>query len=103
MNQKDHVSTKFYKVDTPKDHEGLSFGCTGPQVNGETKNGAMDNKELNDFTKAYILIVSSNCFTHIVHTLGVQAYNFNFHVHSTLVFHLSSSFYFSFPFQANCA
>ena len=72
MNYKEHVSTKFYKVDAPKDHEGLSFGCNGALGDGETKNGVMDNKELNDYIKAYILILSSNCFTHIVHTLGVR-------------------------------
>ena len=48
MNQKEHASTKFYKVDTTKDHEGLSFGCNGALGDGETKNGAMDNKEPNN-------------------------------------------------------
>ena len=45
MNQKEYASTKIYKVDIPKDHEGLSFGCNRALGDGETKNRAMDNKK----------------------------------------------------------
>ena len=55
-------------MDNPKDHEGLSFGCNGALSDGERKNGTMVNKEPDDYNKAYILTMSSTCFTHFVHT-----------------------------------
>ena len=55
-------------MDNPKDHEGLFFGCNGALGYGETKNGAMDIKEPDEYTKAYILIMSSTSFTQFVHT-----------------------------------
>ena len=39
MNQKEHALTKLYKMDNPKDHEGLFFGCNEAYGYGETKNG----------------------------------------------------------------
>ena len=48
MNQKEHAETTIHKMDIPEDREGLSMVVTGPQVNGDSKNGAIDNKEPND-------------------------------------------------------
>ena len=63
-------------MDNPKDHEGLSFCCNGALSDGETKNETMDIKEPDDYTKAYILIMSSISFTHIVHTSRCLGYQF---------------------------
>ena len=48
-------------MDNPKDHKGLFFGCNGALSDGEIKNETMDIKELDNYTKAYILIMSSTC------------------------------------------
>ena len=38
------------QVDIPKDHKGPFQVVMGLQVNGESNNGAIDNKEPNNYT-----------------------------------------------------
>ena len=78
-------------MDNPKDHEGLSFGCNGALGDGETKNGTMDNKEPDNYNKAYILIFKFHKFHTYCSHFKVSKLTL-IHVYATLIFNLSSSF-----------